>query len=178
MKSRSTFSSVISVLIPMAVGGLLVYSNLFAVDDNFLKGVVKTPLAGGALGALLIFSVALRFFSGFGRKKELFIDFQSDGGNVGISTSAIQDFIERVGKEFAAVKSIESKLIRGKDGVDIGISVKVLSGNKIPELSQMLQQRIRESVRESLGLEDIREITIKVAEIVGDPAVSEGSHTE
>ncbi len=44
-----------------------------------------------------------------------------------------------------------------------------MAGTKIPELSQILQQRVRESVRESLGLEEIRNITIKVQEIVGDP---------
>ena len=84
-------------------------------------------------------------------------------------TKAIQDFIERVGKEFAAVKSIDSELIRDKNALDIAISVRVISGNKIPELSQVLQQRIRESVRESLGLDEIRNITIKVQEIIGDP---------
>ena len=89
---------------------------------------------------------------------------------MGISTKAIQDFIERVGKEFAAIKSIESTLQKNKDTLDIAVSVKVFSGNKIPELSQVLQQRIRESVRESLGLEEIGNITIQVQEIVGEPA--------
>ena len=35
--------------------------------------------------------------------------------------------------------------------------------------SQVLQQRIRESVRESLGLEEIGKITIQVKEIIGAP---------
>ena len=106
---------------------------------------------------------------GFGRKKDAFIDFQSEDGSVGISTKAIQDFIERVGREFAAVKSIDSKLSQGKGSMNIVVGVRVLSGNKIPELSQVLQQRIRESVRESLGLEGIGTITVQVKEIIGAP---------
>jgi uncharacterized alkaline shock family protein YloU len=89
---------------------------------------------------------------------------------VGISTKAICDFIERIGKEFSAVKSIEAKLLQQKDALDVALSVKVVSGNKIPELTRDLQQRVREGARESLGLDEIRNITIKVQEIVGDPA--------
>ena len=95
-----------------------------------------------------------------------------------MSTHSIQDFIERIGKEFAAVKSIESQLVKGKGGLDISVGVRVLSGNKIPELSQVLQQRIRESVRESLGLDEVGKITIQVKEIIGAPEKPSGPDAE
>jgi uncharacterized alkaline shock family protein YloU len=126
-------------------------------------------MVGAAVGAVLILSVLLRWVGSCRKPKETFIDFQSEDGNVGISTKAIQDFIERVGREFAAIRQIESKLIKDKTSLNIVVGVKVLSGNKIPELSQVLQQRIRESVRESLGLEGIGKITIQVKEIIGAP---------
>lgn len=172
MKSRSHFGDVITTLLLLFIGGLLIYGNIFnrEVGDAMAKLLVM-PWMGALVGLVLILSVFLRWFGGMGRKKkDKFIDFQAEDGSVGISTKAIQDFIERVGKEFTAVKQIESKLIHDKGALNIAISVKVLSGNKIPELSQVLQQRIRESVRESLGLEEIGNITIKVSEIVGEPA--------
>lgn len=170
--SPSMFSRLVSTLLPLLIGLGLVYGWLFsAKTGEVIASALKTPIVFGALGLLLILSVVLRWVGGFGgKKKATFIDFQSDGGSVGISTKAIQDFIERVGKEFAAVKSIESSLIQDKGSLDIAMSVKVLAGNKIPELSQVLQQRVRESVRESLGLDEIRNITIQVQEIIGDPA--------
>jgi len=156
-----------------AIGFWLIYTSLFneALNTAMHDLVRNTPFYGAAIGLFLLLSVFLRVASLGGRKaKDAFITFHSDDGSVGIGTKAICDFIERIGKEFAAIKSIDSKLIQGKGSIDIALSVKVLSGNKIPELSQMLQQRVRESVRESLGLEEIRNITIKVQEIVGDPA--------
>jgi uncharacterized alkaline shock family protein YloU len=135
-----------------------------------MSKLLVVPLVGTGLGAVLILSVVLRWVGGFRKPKDAFINFHSDDGSVGISTKAICDFIERIGKEFSAIKSIDSKLTSGKGSVDILLSVKVMSGNKIPELSHVLQQRVRESVRESLGLEEIRNITIKVQEIVGEPA--------
>ncbi len=171
MKSRTGRGSFITNAVLLLLGGALIYGN--AVNREFGAFVSEfnaTPLGGLVLGGVMIASVIMGWLTRFMGKKEKFIDFQSEDGSVGISIKAIQDFIERVGKEFAAVKSIESRLIHNKNKVDIAINVKVLSGNKIPELTQVLQQRVRESVRESLGIDEIGTITVKVAEIVGEPA--------
>jgi uncharacterized alkaline shock family protein YloU len=171
MKARSGLGSIITNSVLLVVGGCLVYGN--TVDRELgakISGVIALPIGSLALGGVMIASVLLGWVTRFLVEKEKFIDFQSEDGSVGISTKAIKDFIERVGKEFAAVKSIDSQLIHSKGVVDIAISVRVLSGNKIPELTQVLQQRVRESVRESLGIEGIGSITVKVAEIIGEPA--------
>ncbi len=175
MKSRTGRGSFITNAVLLLLGGALIYGNTVNREFGaFISEFIATPLGSFVLGGIMIASVIMGWLTRFMGRKEKFIDFQSDEGSVGISTKAIQDFIERVGKEFAAVKSIESRLFHNKGKVDIGINVKVLSGNKIPELTQVLQQRVRESVRESLGIEEIGSITVKVSEIVGEPAKHAG----
>jgi len=171
MKSRSRLGSLITNTVLLVIGGGLIYGNTVdrELGAEFSK-LISSPAGSLLLGGVMVASVILGWLTRFFGKKEKFIDFKSEDGDVGISTKAIKDFIERVGKEFAAVKSIDSQLIHNKGGVDIAISVKVVSGNKIPELTQVLQQRVRESVRESLGIEGIGNITVKVSEIVGEPA--------
>jgi uncharacterized alkaline shock family protein YloU len=171
MKARSgRLGDFIMTLLLLASGAGLIYGSQFNVEvGQGIADALRKPFIATAVGLVLILSVILRWVGGCRSSKETFIDFQSDEGSVGISTKAIQDFIERVGKEFAAVKSIESRLTKGKGGLDIMVGVRLLSGNKIPELSQVLQHRIRESVRESLGLEEIGKITIQVKEIIGAP---------
>ena len=169
-KRSGNLGSFIMTLLLLLFGVGLIYGNAFKPEiGQHIADALKLPIVGAGVGVIMILAVVLRWIGGCGRKKEAFINFHSDDGSVGISTKAICDFIERIGKEFAAVKSIDSKLVQAKGGVDIALSVKVVSGNKIPELSHVLQQRVRESVRESLGLEEIRNITIKVQEIVGEP---------
>lgn len=166
-------ADVVVTILLLGVGCWLVYSSWFdtATTDKVFEVIKNSPFFISIIGLILVLSVLLRLSaSGKQKDKHAFINFHSEDGSVGISTKAICDFIERVGKEFTAIKSIDSKLIKAKDAVDIALDVKVVSGNKIPELSHVLQQRVRESVRESLGLEEIRNITIKVQEIVGDPA--------
>ena len=171
MKARSGWGSLITNTVLLIIGGGLIYGNTFDRELGIkFSEWMSTPFGSLMLGGTMIASVVLGWLTHLFGKKEKFIDFESEDGSVGISTKAIKDFIERVGKEFTAVKSIDSRLIHSKGNVDIAISVKVLSGNKIPELTQMLQQRVRESVRESLGIEGIGTITVKVAEIIGEPA--------
>jgi uncharacterized alkaline shock family protein YloU len=160
----------------LAMGAGLIYGGAVNPEvGGAISDALRIPLVGILAGAVMIATVLLRLVGGCRREKAAFINFSSEDGSVGISTKAICDFIERIGKEFSAVKSIDPKLVQHKDALDVALSVKVLSGNKIPELSHVLQQRVRESVRESLGLDEIRNITIKVQEIVGEPTKSASS---
>jgi len=171
-KGMVKFLDILVALGVVALGGLMIYSSLFnkelSTKINNLIGNI--PLIEASIGLFLILSILLRIASRQkAHEKDCFINFEADGGSVGVSTKAIRDFIEQICKEFSAVKNIESKLIQNKTAIDIIIFIKVASGSKIPELSHMLQQRVRESVRESMGLEEIRNITIKVREIIGSP---------
>lgn len=171
MKARSgKLGDFIMTTLLLVIGAGLIYGSLVNAEvGQHIAAALQMPVVSAGLGAILLLAVILRWVGGCRKGKAAFINFDSDDGSVGVSTKAICDFIERIGKEFAAIKSIDPTLIQGKGVVDVALSVKVLSGNKIPELSHVLQQRVRESVRESLGLEEIRNITIKVQEIVGDP---------
>ena len=179
MKARSGWMGILSTLFLLVLGTGLIYGGFFkpAVGET-IGELMKMPIIGGAAGALLILTVLMRWADRYRGHKQDYINFSSDDGTVGISTKAIQDFIERVAKEFAAVKGVETKLIKRKKALDIAIFVQVLAGNKIPELSQVLQQRVRESVRESLGLDEIRNITLQIKEIIGEPAKIDVDPTE
>jgi len=55
-------------------------------------------------------------------------------------------------------------------GVIVRVDVRVKSGTHVPELCRMLQTRVRESIREQLGLDSVREVRVNVREIVGSPS--------
>jgi uncharacterized alkaline shock family protein YloU len=106
------------------------------------------------------------------RRKVKFISFESEDGAVSVSVNAVRDFIRKLGDEFDAVISMEPKIRAEKDMMSIDLDVKIQSGSRIPELSQIIQTRIRESVRDGLGIAEVREIKVRVQEIVGAPPPS------
>lgn len=170
MSRRSgTFWDVIATLLLLVIGGSLLYGNL--IDRSFGDQILfylQAPLMGAFVGALMVLSVLLRWMGGLGSKADGFINFDSDEGSVGISVKAIKDFVERTAKEFTAVKSVDSTLLNRRKKLEIILRVTVQAGNPIPELSQVMQQRMRESMNDSLGIDQIERITIHISEIVGE----------
>lgn len=171
MKSRSgNVGNLMMSILLLLIGSLLIYGNTLdrAVGDAIAK-VLEKPVSSALLGIVLVLSVVLRWVGGIGKRKKNFVEFESTDGLIGISSGAIQDFVQRIGREFDAVRSVDSRLVQEKGGLDIELNLTILAGHPIPELSRQLQARIRSSVSESLGLEGIRNIRIRVKEISGQP---------
>ena len=78
----------------------------------------------------------------------------------------IADFLGRVGDEFAAILSLEPIIRAAGGSVEVDLNLRVKAGTQIPELSRMLQDRIRETIKDNLGLTEVRAIRISVREIV------------
>jgi uncharacterized alkaline shock family protein YloU len=172
-RRSSTFWDVIATLLLLVIGGALLYGNL--IDRSFGDQILfylQAPLTGAFVGALMVLSVLLRWMGGLGSKADGFINFESGEGSVGINVRAIKDFVERTALEFTAVKSVDSTLQSRRKKLEITLRVKVQAGNPIPELSQVMQQRIRESMNDSLGIDQIERITIHISEIVGEAVES------
>jgi uncharacterized alkaline shock family protein YloU len=156
-------------------GGALIYANGFQVEEGLL-GLFRSQ--GSALQAMEVGGVmvllVLLHLSTFAprRPKVKFISFDSDDGAVSISVNAVRDFIRKLGDEFGAVISLDPKIRAEKDLINIDLDVKIQTGTRIPELSHILQNRVRESIRDGLGIAEVREIKVRIQEIVGAPPAS------
>ena len=130
--------------------------------------VVRTSrLRALEYASVFLLLIVLYVLTGIRRSKgEAFITFDTEGGSVSISMKAIRDFLSRVGDEFAAVLSLEPAIRAAGGSVEVDLNLRVKAGTQIPELSKMLQDRIRETIKDNLGLADVRAIRISVREIV------------
>lgn len=92
------------------------------------------------------------------------------GGTVSISLKAMQDFLARLRDEFAQIVALKPELKASNGAVDIQMDVSVRAGSQIPELCRMLQDRARECIKQNVGIADIREVRVRVQEIIPPPA--------
>tara|TARA_X000000950_G_scaffold187522_1_gene226833 strand:- start:8 stop:556 length:549 start_codon:yes stop_codon:yes gene_type:complete len=170
-RRSGAFWDVIATLLLLVIGGALLYGNL--IDRSFgdqLLFYLQAPLTGAFVGGVMVLAVLLRWLGGLGSKSDGFIQFDSAEGSVGISVRAIKDFVERTAREFSAVTSVDTQLSQSRKRLEISLRVKVQAGNPIPELSQVMQERIREHMAEALGINEIHQIRIHISEIVGEAA--------
>jgi len=166
----------LTLLLPVIWGGLLVYGNGFNNEfrDFVFSTMQNSPVSGVLFGLamILIFVLYLASFGAPRRSKLRTISFDSEDGAVSISVNAVCDFIRKLGDEFGAVISMDPKVRSEKDLIRIDLDVRVQTGSRIPELSHLLQTRVRESIRDGLGIVEVREIKVHVREIVGAPPPS------
>jgi len=100
-----------------------------------------------------------------------FVTFRSKDGQVSISVRAIREFLQRVASEFAAVKDMHCSIRSRRNSLSISVDLRVTADEYVPELCQTLQERIRESLREQLGIPRIGGVVVRIREILPPSAV-------
>lgn len=156
-------------------GGAVIYSNLFGVQEGLLglfraEGARLQAMTIGSVMVLLSVLYVLTIVPA--RPRLRFVTFESDEGEVSISVHAVRDFIRKIGDEFSAIHQIDPKIHADRDQIRIDLDVKIVSGSRVPELSQLLQARVREGIRDGLGIAEVRVIKVRVQEIIGEPPTS------
>ncbi len=149
--------------------GWVLIADLFGREYAFGEFLFAAPF--GRLGLGLFFILAVAFFwvtaAPARARRDRFLSFENDSGTVSISVSAVNAFLAKLGREFAGVVNLRPDVAgSGRDAVEIQLDLTVKAGTKIQELSQLLQQRVRDSLRDSLGISEVAAVKIKIAEIV------------
>jgi uncharacterized alkaline shock family protein YloU len=154
------------------MGGALVYANGLRVEEGilgafYIDGSWYEAMGTGGIMVLL----SLLYLVTFGPRspKVRYISFASGDDTVSISVNAVRDYIRKLSGEFSAVVSIDPKIRAEKERISIDLNVNLVAGARIPELSQALQGRVRSSLRDGLGIDDVNEVKVRVQEITGEP---------
>ena len=164
------------VFLPLVCGGFLVYCNGFntPLRDRLVLFLQDSPITGIVAGLTLLL-IGLIYLGTFGRSrppKETSLSFGTEDGIVSIGVETVVEFIRKVGDEFGAVLFMHPRISSKRKMITIILDIKVQAGTRIPELSQMIQNRVRESISDGLGIVEIRGIKVHVCEIVGAPLPS------
>ena len=103
--------------------------------------------------------------SGLRWKKGSFITFENANGTVSVNTSAVQNYLDGLKGEFAAVVWLKSHLRVVRGALEVGLVLGVKDGTQIPELCKLIQARVRELLEEHLGTCDLAGVSVEVNEI-------------
>ena len=136
-------------------------------------GRIWSLLAGMSLVALVTLYLVTAIQQRTSKADSL--TFKQNGVSVSIRTKAAIDFISRIGDEFAAITILTPSIYPKRGGVAIDLIVQLKAGTQIPELCQLLEERVRESAEKNLGLSDIKQIRIEVKDLVGEPPPADDS---
>ena len=148
--------------------GVFFLADVFGIPNRIGYFLFADAIGKFVVGTVLILMVILYWLTAMsGSAKEQFLSFETEGGSVNIRVKAVNDFLKRLADEFADILNLRADISASRDGrIEVQLDIDVKSGTKIQQLSQVLQQRVRESMRDGLGIAEVTSIKVNVNEII------------
>lgn len=162
--------------------GIFFLADVFGVQNSIGHFLLGDAIGKFVTGTVLILLVILYWLTAMGGgAKEQFLSFATEGGSVNIRVKAVNEFLKRLADEFADILNLRADIAASRDGrIEVQLDIDVKSGTKIQQLSQVLQQRVRESMRDGLGIAEVTAVKVNVNEILqGEkPPAEPNGHSE
>lgn len=139
---------------------ILIFSALTGLEINILAKFITMVV----FALLFVLSIYLPL-STWAEKVGTAIPLKNPLGEVEISQKAISEFIQRIGYEVEGVGDLKAKIKPTEEGIDIELSLSAQAQGEIPRLIDELQSVVKKYLTTTVGIENVREIRVKVGKI-------------
>lgn len=170
----AVFSIIIFVLVVLLCLLLFGWFDIELVVSalTYLKtNEIATNITIGVSIVLLLLSIKSMFFESYSKEKEQSregILLENDNGKLLVSRDTLENLTTSVVKETNSVENVVSHVILDKDkNLIIFINLLVKPNAIIKDLSSGLQEKIKNTIKDSLGL-DVKEVNIKIKNITNE----------
>lgn len=176
------FSSIIlieSVLLCFMIFGWITLDVVNIYARNLLNNSTVCNITLGVLIVFILLAIKGIFYTTDSKQdKDKNVDngilIQNDNGKLLISRDTIQNLVSGVVKGFENTKDVTSKVVLTNDNnINIDVTLFVEEEAIIKELSNKLQLKIKEVIKQSIDI-DIKEVNIKVINIAPKEKKIEG----
>lgn len=160
---------VIFLSVSLLVGILLISLSLDMVSLDLLGHyyqLYELGIAAASGGAALILLVIIGMRTLFKRSRvpDSMI-CNTENGQVTIALSAIERLIRQRLKRFKEIRKSRISISSGPEGTDIVVRVSLRTEVAVSNVSEQMQQIIKDSLQESLGLKENLDIKIQIDDI-------------
>ncbi|MCH7504935.1 alkaline shock response membrane anchor protein AmaP [PVC group bacterium] len=108
-------------------------------------------------------------------RKAKFISIRNSLGEIRISLAAVEEFIQKCGVKIEEVRDVRSKIKTKKSEVRVYSRVSIWAGSNVPDIADNVQEKIRKSMEELLGVETKVRVYVSIDRIMPQrPAKDDG----
>ena len=165
----NSFNRVLLVLYALFTTLLLIIALLFMsgwqMMSTMLRDLTFYPFFEETLWAIIIIYIlaSLHFvWLGLRPARKQAVVQEGQLGEVRIALTAVEDLVDRLIMQNSGIKEVKSKVMMVPQGIGIQVKTMVTPDVQIPEMSQAMQQQIRDKVLEVTGIQvqDIRILAV------------------
>lgn len=140
---------------------------------NYLKGnEIATNVTVGVSVVLILLALKAMFFESYSKEdnsKEGIL-LENDNGKLVVSRDTLENLTNSVAKTIKGIDSVVSRVMLDKEKhLIIFINLLVKQDAIIKDLSSGLQEKVKQAIKDSLGL-DVKEVNIKIKNITEEIA--------
>lgn len=157
------FAGILAILFGL---NLIPYS---AVRDIFYIVYYEPNASMAAVGAGSVLLILNYFFwrsLAADRLRDKTIAFDNPSGRVSVSLKALEDLIRREIARVPEVKEVRPSLKAGKNGLLVDARVILNADVNIPEMTSLLQERVKRKIQDTMGVEEKVVVRVDVIKIV------------
>lgn len=159
---------IISVLFCLIIFGWLDINVLHNLIVQWLSNNIISNVVLGFCIVFILLAIKSIFFDGLSKDEERSkegIMLENDSGRLLVTRETLENLANSVVKGFEDTENINSKIYLDDDhNVRVLVTLTVKPGAVIKDLSNKLQERIKETIKTSLDL-DVKEVNIRVKNI-------------
>lgn len=134
--------------------------------QNDLSGSGKVQVVTFAIGSLLLLVSCLTIYLAIADiQSSGRIRLESAGGKLTVSASAIEDHINRLGRNIEGVKELKCRIRRTPTGWGLYARVTVFSDQNVKEVNEKIREQVKQGIISVIGDHSIEPIDIHVTKI-------------
>lgn len=155
----------------LSLGGFLITAEILPkiIVFSALTGLELNIFIRIGAAAVFLFLLILSIYlptATWTEGKTTSISLRNPLGEVEVSQRAICEFIQRVGKEVQGVEDLKARVRSTEEGVDIDLNLSAHAQGEIPRLIDELQTVVKNYLKNTVGIENVREIKVKIGKIL------------
>ncbi len=188
MRTFNFFITVIGALVILVLGLLslaaAVYPPIILTLGDMISGPLTYVIEGSTgrgialLAGLLLVMIFVYLLLGNiqSTRRERTVVLKNPMGEVLVSLAAIEDFARVLKGKIEGLRDIKGRVVYTRRGLKVSARITVLADNSIVEVSQNVQDAIRNYIQKTLGIEQDINPTVMVNKVVSrDKATSPGT---
>jgi uncharacterized alkaline shock family protein YloU len=137
----------------------------WAASLAFAGGADGRLYAGCASLGLLSLGLLMGLTGGRRKQRERILALRTENGVVSLTLGAIAEYIGKLAPEFPSVVRMTPTVVPRRGTIDVGMEVSVRGGPQIHEVCEVLQRRVRETLVNGLGIQDVGRVEVRVRDI-------------
>ncbi len=159
---------ILSVLVALIIFDWLDIEIIHTLIVSWLSNSTVSSIILGVCIVLILLGIKCIFFDSFTKSEEKSkegIMLENESGRLVVTRDTLENLTNSVVKDFENTESITSKVVLDEEGnVKVLVNLTVKPDTIIKDLSNNLQNRIKETIKTSLDLE-VKEVNIRVKNI-------------